>query len=631
MQSKRSCFNSTLVKKNLTRFAPLWVLYFLCLAGGMTLLYSDRSAAGQNTESFWFASRVCENIRFMGVVNLLYAPLAAMLLFGDLFQARMCNPLHALPLRRETMFFSNVLSGIFFSLIPTGVITLLILPVLFGSYVENAWQIGLLWFAGVNLEFLCFFGIAIFSVFCTGNRVAMAMVYTVLNGVGFGLFTLVNTLYTPMLYGVVTPDRLATHLTPIADLLSDSLLEVENYFQVEGRAYTTGVRQAAFYLHAAYGKLFVWAGVGIVFGCLGLVLYRRRKLECAGDPIAVPSLRIVFQIACTVGGAVLVVVMGQLFLGFSNHSYAWEKYLLSACGLVVGWFAGKMLLARSVRVFGLKNWPGLAAVALVMALSLAATHFDVLGIASWVPEAEKVRSVTVDNYRSTIELTEEADIRQVLHLQELALEEQIQQPGAYPIAYLETLEPGTMVTYPSNTIALYDQESEYRQANGLTLTYNMANGRTVTRRYVIWMDGEQAQILKPIMSRWEAVLSAARSGWKDTFLWDNILSFEVQGEEVPKALNTHQEATSLVQAIQADCAAGTMAQTIYFHDGYFRSQSDSDLCTPYLNIFLNSGNEWYWTAAYFNIFPDCENTLNWLKERDLLTYDILPGEIPEGK
>ena len=37
--------------------------------------------------------------------------LAALVLFGDLDNPRMCNALHALPLRRETWFFSHAAAG----------------------------------------------------------------------------------------------------------------------------------------------------------------------------------------------------------------------------------------------------------------------------------------------------------------------------------------------------------------------------------------------------------------------------------------------------------------------------------------------------------------------------------------
>ena len=93
MKSKTSFFNKTVFKKNLTRFAPVMAVYTLCLILGMMMLYQNNEEMGR---TFWFASRMGECIQVMGLVNLFFAPLCAMLLFGDLYNSRMCNALHAI-------------------------------------------------------------------------------------------------------------------------------------------------------------------------------------------------------------------------------------------------------------------------------------------------------------------------------------------------------------------------------------------------------------------------------------------------------------------------------------------------------------------------------------------------------
>lgn len=140
MKSKTSFFNKTVFKKNLTRFAPVMAVYTLCLILGMMMLYQNNEEMGR---TFWFASRMGECIQIMGLVNLFFAPLCAMLLFGDLYNSRMCNALHAMPMRRETLFLTNVVSGLLFSMIPTAVMALLSVPLLNATIVENAWQIAL--------------------------------------------------------------------------------------------------------------------------------------------------------------------------------------------------------------------------------------------------------------------------------------------------------------------------------------------------------------------------------------------------------------------------------------------------------------------------------------------------------
>lgn len=287
MKSKTSFFNKTVFLKNLTRFAPVIGGYTLCLVLGMMMLYQDNRDMGR---TFWFASRIAGNLQLMGLVNLLFAPLVAMLLFGDLYNARMCNALHAMPVRRETLFLTNVVSGLLFSMIPTAVMALLSVPLLNATVVTNAWQIALLWYAGTNLQFITFFGVAIFSVFCTGNRFAMAMVYAVLNGGAYILYYIINTLYTPMLFGVVTPDRWASLLTPVAGMTNGEYVSVEDFSQLSQRFYgRENEMVAAFSVDGGkYTALLVYAAVGIVFTLVGLLLYRKRNLECAGDGHCLP-------------------------------------------------------------------------------------------------------------------------------------------------------------------------------------------------------------------------------------------------------------------------------------------------------------------------------------------------------
>ena len=56
MRSRTSFCNGPLLRKNLARFAPLWLLYTLALLLGMALMYSE------NDSFFWFASNMGELI-----------------------------------------------------------------------------------------------------------------------------------------------------------------------------------------------------------------------------------------------------------------------------------------------------------------------------------------------------------------------------------------------------------------------------------------------------------------------------------------------------------------------------------------------------------------------------------------
>jgi hypothetical protein len=101
MKSRISFFDKTVIRKDITRFLPLWLVYFI--GGTLVMLVSTIESRPES-----LARSLGTYIGLFGIINLVYALLAAQLLFGDLYNFRLCNALHAMPLRRETWFFSHV-------------------------------------------------------------------------------------------------------------------------------------------------------------------------------------------------------------------------------------------------------------------------------------------------------------------------------------------------------------------------------------------------------------------------------------------------------------------------------------------------------------------------------------------
>lgn len=620
MRSKRSCYDSVIFRKNLTRFAPAWGLYTLCLVLGVVLIYHN----GGTAKAFHFGSNLAELIQIMSVVNLIYAPLVAQLLFGDLYTARMCNALHAMPVRRECWLVTNVLSGLTFSLIPTAIMALVCLPLLSGSYFTGAWQIPLYVFAGVNLEYICFFGMAVFCALCVGNRLSMVMLYGLLNFGAVIVYWLINTLYTPMLYGVVTPTRLVQNLFPVAQFLDKTFIDTGTLYDLR-EIFGEDLKGAfaTFTLTEHWSVLFIWAAVGFGFLALALVLYQKRHLECAGDAMAFKVLEPVFQILCAVVTAAAAQFFITDFLGFNDQYY----YVFLLAGLIIGWFACRMLIERSSRVFRIKNWYGLVGLTAAIALSLFLTHVDIFGIEDWMPKAEDIESATLSY---NFELTEEEDIQKVLNMQAEALQTRLEDSGAY----IQD-ENGQWVRFLNNSMTS-DEMKDYaeidcRYAYYTYITYTLKNGKEVTRHYPIWSDGLAGDDIRSILSRWEYVNNKNDviyiNGKKtDISILDEVLntleSMQVDGMEPVAEVIDRATAEDLIAAIKADCEAGNMAQARYMHRGHFRKENpESEVgyyYRPYLYLDLN-GKNYSWGI---DIYPECENTINWLREHDMLTYEI---------
>lgn len=629
MKSKTSFCNGTVLRKNLTRFAPVWILYTLCLLLGMAMMYFS------DDDSFWFASNMGELIQYSSIINLIYAPLVAMLLFGDLYNTRMCNALHAMPLTRSCWFGTNVISGLLFSLIPTGIFCILSVPLLMGTCVVGGSWIALWTFLGMNLTYLCFLGIAVFSVFCAGNRFGMAAMYALLNGGAFVAWFLIDTIYTPMLYGVVTPTTLLENLTPVYKLTQSVCVELDSYHDLMELYQHDLLNMTANFwlLPEGWMTLGVWALVGVAFMVAGLLLYRKRKLECAGDAMAVKVLEPVFQVCFAVCTAAFAAIFLQLFFGRSEVEALQTVFLI--CGLIAGWFAAKMIIERTVRVFRMKNWLGLAVLTAVLAVTMGLNYHDALGIESWVPSAEEVKSVTFgySSYRGmSEELTDKDDIEAVIRLQQLALEDQVTSGGQYPIIDGEVKHQTAVQTMTSEEF----DALEFRNASVLYIYYEMENGRTVQREYFIWCDGEEGDIVNEYLSRWEVVRVAGYYGELVVTSMGEIgadedayTSINIVGKPIPEEYCTPGEVESLLEAIKADCENRTMTQKASFHTGHFEHTEEDgsvrDTRSFWLEFAAGSGRN-----GSFYVFADSENTLNWLRERNLLTYEVFPDNGYDG-
>lgn len=626
MQSKTSFFNKTVFRKNLTRFAPVWVLYYICLVVGLFLMYTDGGAARSFNRQFYFVNNMAELIGVMSVINLGYALLVAELLFGDLFQSRMCNMLHAMPLRRESWFVTHVVSGLVFSLLPTFAMAVIAMPLLNTTFYADAWQLAWLWFAGTNLEYVCFFGLAVFAAMCVGNRFTMAAGYGLLNAGAYILYWLIDIVYTPMLYGIVTPTTLATNLTPVYHMVEFPFVEVESRSQLRekfGENYEGAIGH--FTVTEEWWRLFGWAAVGVAFLAVALLLYRRRQLECAGDAVAFKPLIPVFQVIC----AVFVMVCGQgflyMFLGLRDRNY-----VILAVGLVVGWFIGRMLIERTTRVFRLRNWYGLGALALTLMVTLVCTHFDILNLEEKMPRADRIESIALDtSYSGTIGLEDAEDIQQILLLHALTLENRAEEgAGTYVVG-----TNGEWVRYIDNNADLIDEEDKdqpTRMAASIRLRYNLDNGNTVRREYNVWVDSPEGQILREHLNRWENVFGQETiylDGVEVNTMDMTLNTFESFGVDyiegpLPDSVNTRENAESFLDAVRADCAAGNMAQHPYFHEGCFRIESAEYEEGYYLRdrlwFYLNGEK----TGFSVEIYPDSENTLRWLRQHGLVPQDM---------
>lgn len=551
MKLRTSFFNPTVFKKDLTRFAPTWALYTIGLFMMMAICMDAPS-------DYRKASSIAETISLMAGFNLGYALLNGQLLFGDLFNSRHVNALHAMPLRRECWYFTHVVSGLAFSFVPNLVMAL-VASLLMGT----GWMVPFWWLLAVTLQYVCFFGIAVLSALCVGNRFAMVLVYGIINFISLIIYWFYSSIYEPLLYGVVVDAEKFNRFCPVTRLVDMGYEMVVINAETEASV----VRTVEF--GEGWGYLGICAAVGVAALALSLILYRRRKLESAGDFMAVRALEPVFLGLYTISMASYFWGIGDLFdIG---------QYIFLALGVIIGFFTGRMLIKRTIRVFQPKAILAFVVVCAVFAGSMVMTATDVAGAGRYVPEARKVASVTVTpsqyNYNySGVQLMEEPEnIEKAVALHEAIL------AGKTTAAPLE-------------------------DDTAVCITYVLNNGKTVRRYYTgIDTNSEAGQLIAYFYNRTEYILNGkpedVLNGLQNVYFNDYEKG---HSDNLPAHIGR-----GLLKAVIADCEAGRMNQEWAYRE--------TDEVIGWLEFeWVNEEGQTFYSSV--EILEDASNTIAFLEE-----------------
>ena len=390
LRPRRRCLlYPTLYGKNLRRFWPIWGLYLAVLLFALPLpIFTDARYASAG-DALWTVRRVLGTMNFCICLCAFFGLFCAMAVFSYLYNPRSAGMIHALPVRREGLFLTNYLAGLTFLAGPNVLIFLL---TLLAEGVAGRVDLGatVLWLLSTTLAGLFFYSFAVFCAMFTGSLVALPVFYGILNFLVMGLCYLFEALAEVFLFGYQSSgllSALSDWFTPVVMLCRKVGLNYDAWHQ--GAGPMTG-----------FGYILLYAAVGVVFSLLALAVYRRRRLESAGDIVSVAWVRPIFKYGVAFCAAIFLGVYGHAFLfGSLYDSLATLVLFLVLFGLA-GYFAAEMLLRKSFRVFR-RSWKGAAVFTLALLVCCGGLQFDLLGFERWVPEVGDIQSVTLQDVDST--------------------------------------------------------------------------------------------------------------------------------------------------------------------------------------------------------------------------------------
>ncbi len=554
MKSKTLSCNLTPLKRDITRFAPAWAIY---LVGLVLVMFNSLDYGNYD----YRATCLPDILSGFGIVNLIYAGLCAQLLFGDLYNTKMCYSLHALPQRRESWLLSHFAAGMLFSLAPNFIATMCIMAQL-GSYGYLMLYVLL----AMTLQFLFFFGLAILSAMVTGNRLAMLLVYAGFNFVSVLAYWILSTIYLPMLTGVVLDTAPFYQFCPAVQLFEFDYMQFRTEHILDGDG---SVKEIVYHyegLGEGWRYLAILGVLGLVLMGIAMVLYRLRHLETAGDFVAFSKLKAPMCVVMTLCvGGVMALVGSNLFSG--------SMALWLAVGVILGYFGGLMLLERRLKVFRKKSIIGFAVLAAVLICSYILISADVFGIVRWVPDADQVKSVTIANFRSYNNLHDDYFYGNRISVT-LEDEEEIAD-------IIEAHED------------ILDRLSERADTtHRVVITYQLKSGRTVERSYYPPASGTNYQIISQYFYTPQNVL-----GYTDAQAFAQSMDYlSVNGSGIPPAYHA-----ALLEALLTDCK-----------NGFVRL---SDKTTDYM------GYLWLESSGYYRdlvILEGAKNTLSVLSKPEIV-------------
>lgn len=484
-----------LIRRNFTRFWPAWAGFLLTL---VLWVLSSSPDWPERLSDFAFFSLAVGLVAGFGLI-------AALLVFGYLFTPRYANTVHSLPVGREGLFLTNLLSGLALMAAPLAAAGLLALVRL------NHCGIVLTWVGRVAMVYFYGFALGVLASVLAGTRLGAITLWGLMAIGPCILEALVKTAAGAVLWGVETSGLVLDVLCPVV--------------------------YADFALREAMTGYMLWvdlASVGLL--ALALLLYRVRKTEATGDFSAFTWLSPVIKLLLTVLGGIILGVILALVLGVSMKGGAPLAATLAWLlpGLLIARMTAEMLVSRTVRVFSKKRIIHYALCVAVAAGIMLLVNLDPIGLQSRVPNPEDVAKVEYDGWYLDGS-GGEADV---------------------------SADPAAIRAVTELHQALLDNQSSLRcgdpyVGDSIVIRYTMKDGSTLNRSYWVLyhgMDDPVRDIADRVNNlpqpRLEYLLGVPLT--RENLL-EKVVSVEVSGREI-----TGTELESILEALWQDLQEGAV-------------------------------------------------------------------------
>ncbi len=598
MRSATSFFDKTLLRTDVRRYWPLLFFY----TGIWIVLMPVKQWAEADYMMRGTGRFVGDHIYDMMVAGIVMAVIFGFLfaaaLFSYLMNSRSVGLMHSLPATRTQQFFSHFLAGM--GMMAAGKLLTVVLTVLVQGLLYDgvAWSALFQWFLVCTVMELFFFSLGILCCVATGWLPAAPVFYAAANSFLWLATLLLRALGGLFYFGYTSGGsfpaitRWGTPLYLLPSVLDETVRLYENEQYVAQTMAGTDIlthyttRGPRIFNPDAVLPLVVYGVIALVLLALAWLLYRSRKSESAGDPVAFGWARPVIRTGIAFYGG-LSFGLG-LYSIFRNYNYRVGFGALIFCMVLMGamWcFAADMVIRKTFHVFR-SGWKNAAAVCAILILLCIGAKMDITGYETRVPQPEKVTEAWVNlNYDSVyLNCTEPETIEAIVALHKAVIDEGNEE-------YLGG--------------DWYSVRVEYDLADGTSLRRDYHICRTDARKSGIY--DAAAQLLKMEEVRRNVVLGQKSDV---AVAMDSIRGGYINSHRTNESVQlTADQAKALYQALLDDLAAGA---------GVVEPMNNERL-TATISIELDADTNGLWTNE---LPPDCVNTVAYLNELGFDTVAI---------
>lgn len=419
MKSRTSYFSKTIFRKNILHFWPIWVVYTLFLTIMMPVrifvtiantvnIQSEIDIKAQKIEQFVYAME--DSV--MPLWIFLMALVCAMALFYYMYSSRSCHMFHALPVNRTQLYVTNYVSGLLFMIIPQ-IFTFVISAFICAMNDITDLEYLLYWLLMSMGMSIFAFSMAVAIGMITGQLIMIPVFFAIANFLYMGIRFIFGLLMMQLTYG----------LQESYSLGKSSMLSPFYYLGRKVSFYIDWNEMDDCIIRVTGGKaIAIYAVLGIVLAVVGLVIYRKRRLETVGDFLTINWLKPVFRWGSTI---VLSVAAAVIITGVVRDSFRSSSLLPILVGVVIVgviiFFIAQMFVEKKFRVFSKKRGLECLCIQVLLVIGLLGISLDVLGLESRMPKASEVKAVYL-NLDYPLKMESEQEIEEAMELHQQILD-----------------------------------------------------------------------------------------------------------------------------------------------------------------------------------------------------------------